>query len=110
MTSNSEEQPKKVTADKVQSALIEKEELFREGSHYEEAYSSQNGGSKRQMQVRKLQNAKNNNQMEYGQSGPNNGVGNDYESQRESKGPQTLPNGAIYTGQWLGGMKDGYGQ
>ena len=47
MTTNSEEQPKKVTADKVQSALIEKEELFREGAHYEEAYSSQNGGQKR---------------------------------------------------------------
>ena len=62
------------------------------------------------MQVRKLQSVKNNNQMEYGQSGPTGAQGNDQESQRESLGPTTLPNGAIYTGQWLNGMKDGYGQ
>ena len=29
--------------------------------------------------------------------------------QRESLPPMTLPSGAIYTGQWLNGMKDGYG-
>ena len=38
---------------------IEKDELFREGSHYEEAYSSQNGGQKRTLQVRKLNKSNN---------------------------------------------------
>jgi hypothetical protein len=36
MSSNTDEQPKKITSDKVQSALNEKEELFREGVQYEE--------------------------------------------------------------------------
>lgn len=46
MSSNQEggEQQKKVTADKVKSALYEKDELFREGVNYEDAYSNQNGG------------------------------------------------------------------
>lgn len=44
VSANSEEQQsKKVTADKVQSALKEKEELFKEGGHYEEVYSNSNG-------------------------------------------------------------------
>jgi hypothetical protein len=49
MTSNSDEsQPKKVTADKVKSALVEKEELFKEGVNYENAYGPDNsrGGFK----------------------------------------------------------------
>lgn len=37
-------------------------------------------------------------------------VGGNQNTERESLGPQTLANGAIYTGQWLNGMKDGYGQ
>lgn len=28
---------------------------------------------------------------------------------RVTKGPYTLKNGATYTGQWLDGMRDGYG-
>ena len=28
---------------------------------------------------------------------------------RVTKGPYTLKNGATYTGQWLEGMRDGYG-
>ena len=28
---------------------------------------------------------------------------------RVTKGPQTLKNGATYTGQWLGGVRDGEG-
>ena len=36
MTSATDEQPKKVTADKVQGALIEKDELFNEGARYED--------------------------------------------------------------------------
>jgi hypothetical protein len=28
---------------------------------------------------------------------------------RITKGPFTLKNGAVYTGQWLNGMRDGYG-
>ncbi len=43
MTSNQDDaQPKKVTADKVKSALYEKDTLFREGAHYEEQYSNAN--------------------------------------------------------------------
>ena len=30
--------------------------------------------------------------------------------ERETHGPLTLSNGAIYTGERLNGMKDGYGQ
>ena len=33
----------------------------------------------------------------------------DMNAQRESLPPMTLPSGAIFTGQWLNGMKDGYG-
>ncbi len=41
MTSNQEggDTQKKVTADKVKSALYEKDELFREGVNYEDAYN-----------------------------------------------------------------------
>lgn len=28
---------------------------------------------------------------------------------REQRGPVTLKNGATYTGEWLGNMRDGYG-
>jgi hypothetical protein len=31
------------------------------------------------------------------------------ENGRITKGPFTLKNGAVYTGQWLMGMRDGYG-
>lgn len=31
-------------------------------------------------------------------------------NQRQTYGPLTLSNGAIYTGELLNGMKDGYGQ
>jgi len=31
------------------------------------------------------------------------------ENGRISKGPFTLKNGAVYTGQWLMGMRDGFG-
>jgi hypothetical protein len=31
-------------------------------------------------------------------------------NQRQTYGPITLSNGAIYTGELLNGMKDGYGQ
>ena len=34
---------KKVTADKVRSALHEKDELFREGVNYDDVYGNQNG-------------------------------------------------------------------
>ena len=35
MSNGSDEQPKRVTADKVESALKEKDELVNEGSNYE---------------------------------------------------------------------------
>lgn len=38
-----------------------------------------------------------------------NGDGTTGAPQRESLPPMTLPSGAIYTGQWLNGLKDGYG-
>ena len=45
MSSNQEEaHNKKVTADKVHNALHEKDELFRDGANYEDAYLNQNGG------------------------------------------------------------------
>ena len=28
---------------------------------------------------------------------------------RVTRGPITLKNGAVYTGQWLNGIRDGYG-
>lgn len=31
------------------------------------------------------------------------------ENGRVVRGPVTLKNGAIYTGQWLNGVRDGYG-
>jgi hypothetical protein len=42
-STGTEEQHKKVTADKVQSALMEKDELFKEGGQYEDAFTNQNG-------------------------------------------------------------------
>lgn len=41
-----------------------------------------------------------------------NGITNEMKSstQRQTFGPITLSNGAIYTGELLNGMKDGYGQ
>lgn len=53
------------------------------------------------------------NQENY-QGGPgaqSNGITNDMiNNQRQTYGPITLSNGAIYTGELLNGMKDGYGQ
>ena len=49
----------------------------------------------------------------------NNGTGGDIGGQavdmiqngeRQSLGPVTMSNGAIFTGEWLNGLKDGYGQ
>ena len=41
-----------------------------------------------------------------------NGITNEMRNnpQRQTYGPITLSNGAIYTGELLNGMKDGYGQ
>ena len=47
------------------------------------------------------------------QGGPiGNGITNEMKNsnQRQTFGPITLSNGAIYTGELLNGMKDGYGQ
>ncbi len=44
-----------------------------------------------------------------GSGGNGTGADGDINAQRESLPPMTLPSGAIYTGQWLNGMKDGYG-
>ena len=47
------------------------------------------------------------------QGGPGyNGITNEMinNNQRQTYGPITLSNGAIYTGELLNGMKDGYGQ
>ncbi len=59
MTSNQEggDTQKKVTADKVKSALYEKDELFREGVNYEDAYNPAGQNQYRgnnQIQARKL--------------------------------------------------------
>ena len=58
MSSNQEEtHNKKVTADKVQNALHEKDELFRDGVNYEDVYANQNGGQQQKRgntQIRKL--------------------------------------------------------
>ena len=68
MSATSEEQQqqaKKVTADKVQTALYEKDELFKEGVQYEDAFVNQNGSSgSRFIQPRKLGNS--NNQIDNG--------------------------------------------
>lgn len=42
----------------------------------------------------------------------NNGITSEMinNNQRQTYGPITLSNGAIYTGELLNGMKDGYGQ
>jgi len=105
MSTNQEgqDQTKKVSADKVRSALYEKDEMFREGVNYEDAYQNQyRGGGNNQIQARKLQ--KSNNQYEASYNGgatnyPEGGDGNNGQaSERESLGPITLANGAIYTG------------
>lgn len=50
--------------------------------------------------------------MQGGQlNGQYNGITQDMiNNQRQQYGPITLSNGAIYTGELLNGMKDGYGQ
>ena len=61
MTSASDEsQQKKVTADKVKSALYEKDELFKESNQYDDL--NQNGGSKSGQPRRLLNLNKNSNQ------------------------------------------------
>jgi hypothetical protein len=48
MSANAEEaQQKKVTSDRVQNALMEKDDIMRDGVQYEEMYANQNGGSRR---------------------------------------------------------------
>ena len=56
MSSNQEEaHNKKITADKVQNALHEKDELFRDGVNYEDAYMNNNPGARNNnTQMRKL--------------------------------------------------------
>lgn len=94
---------------------MEKDQLFGEGAHYEDAFSNQNGGQKygNQIQARKLGSNLRTNDLsnqQYNQSGPTVDANGALGSERESLAPQTLSNGAIYTGQWLNQMKDGYGQ
>ena len=68
MTSAGDEsQAKKVTADKVKSALYEKDELFKEGNQYDDF--NQNGGGQSKMQPRKLYN---NSNKTNNQTGSNN--------------------------------------
>ncbi len=85
--STNEDDRQKVTSDQVKTALSEKENLYREQNSYNEQQSNQEG-----KQMRKLEQ----------RGGGANG-------QRESKGPVELANKAIYTGEWLNSMKDGYG-
>ena len=67
MSSNSEEQqPKKVTADKVQRALVEKDKLFKESATYENQFDNVGQNKGAMMQARKLQNnSSNNNENNY---------------------------------------------
>lgn len=37
------------------------------------------------------------------------GQDQNHSNMRVNKGPQTMSNGAIYTGEWSNGMRDGHG-
>lgn len=129
---NAQVNKKVITADRVKQAYLEKDDMMlAEGAagaaQYEEVYGQNNrsgrgttSGGAQTIQPRKL--GKNpqadggylQQQQDDGNYG-NNGQGDNGDNdngapQRESLPPITLPSGAIYTGQWLNGMKDGYGQ
>jgi hypothetical protein len=111
---------KVITADVVRSALQERVDMMKDdgmagAAQYEEAYGGQGytrGAGNSLMNGNTAMPRKMNYagapSGQYPDGRTSNGEGN-INGQREILPSMTLPSGAIYNGEWLNGMKDGFG-
>lgn len=109
-TAGGAQSKKVITADKVRQAYMEKDDmLMNEGAagaaQYEEAYGRGGASNEGRLIGGPMGGPRKLNKPNEESGGAESGSA----PQRESLRPMTLPSGAIYTGQWLNGMKDGYG-